>query len=494
MTAVDSGRDPAQADPHRAPEGAGSAGPSVAAARPSVGAVEPSPAGPVAPQDGALLMAPDVITSGERAFRWRYVTSFWDTMMDVRARYGDVVRVPGSFMQNGVITSHPDHVKSLFSARSSQATTMASESPIRPVMGPNSVVTANPPSHTRQRKLLMPMFHGDAIKNYHDAILDITERTISSLPVGRPIALSRPIADITLDVIMAGIFGVREIRHASEVEREVKRALQRLMTVSASPLVRLSELRVNISDVPTGPLKWLVAPVDQAVYNIIAARRADARLEDKVDILSVLLKTETEDGQTLSDHEIRDELISLLVAGHDTTATTLTWAWERLLRTPQAHEQLIDAARSAGTAEPAKDAIENTLNETMRVRPVIPIIGRRVAVPWQLGDVIVEAGTPIMMSTLLLHHRDDLYPDPMTFAPERWDGHTPSSSTWLPFGGGSRRCLGATMAMAEMRTVLERTAARLDMHVEEEPPERPIIRNVTMLPNRGGRVVIDNIR
>ncbi|HEU4658419.1 MAG TPA: cytochrome P450, partial [Capillimicrobium sp.] len=166
---------------------------------------------------------------------------------------------------------------------------------------------------------------------------------------------------------------------------------------------------------------------------------------------------------------------------------SLAWAWERLLRTPDAHERLVEAVRSG---EGAEEAIEATITETMRSRPVVPIVGRRVKLPWRLGDYAVPADTPVLISILLLHHREDLYPEPFAFRPERWDGHKPGTYEWIPFGGGIRRCLGATLAMAEQRIVLREMARRLDLVAADPEPERALHRNVTMIPARGATVVV----
>ncbi len=189
----------------------------------------------------------------------------------------------------------------------------------------------------------------------------------------------------------------------------------------------------------------------------------------------------------LSDQELRDELVTLLLAGFETTANSLAWTWERLLRTPDAHEALLGAVRSG---EAADERVEATIVESMRCRPVVPIIGRRVGVPWRLGDYVVPAGSAVSISTLLLHHREDLYPEPFAFRPERWLARKPGTYEWIPFGGGTRRCLGATLAMAEQRVVLAAMARRLELQADRPEPEHAQHRNVTMIPARGARVIV----
>jgi cytochrome P450 len=195
---------------------------------------------------------------------------------------------------------------------------------------------------------------------------------------------------------------------------------------------------------------------------------------------------ETEEGGRLTDAEIRDELLTLVLAGHETTANSLAWAWERLVRAPEAHERLVSAVRENDDAE---EVVEQTITETMRSRPVVPIVGRRVKLPWRLGEYGVPAETPVLVSILLLHHNEEIYSEPFEFQPERWVDRKPGTYEWLPFGGGIRRCLGAALAMAEQRVVLTATARRLDLVAADPAPERALHRNVTMIPAHGARVI-----
>ena len=240
-------------------------------------------------------------------------------------------------------------------------------------------------------------------------------------------------------------------------------------------------------DEPVALTKVGLNLLDRPTYAVIARRRVADDLGERRDILSQLLLARTEDGEELSDREVRDELLTLVLAGHETTANSLAWAWERLVRTPQAHDRLREAVRSG---EGAEAEVEATIFETMRSRPVVPIVGRRVMEPWRLGPYAVQADTPILVSILLLHHREDLYPEPFEFRPERWAGRKPGTYEWIPFGGGTRRCLGATLAMAEQRVVLEAMARRLDLEAADPEPERARHRNVTMIPAHGATVVV----
>jgi cytochrome P450 len=339
----------------------------------------------------------------------------------------------------------------------------------------------------RQRKLLLPSFHGEAIARYTAMISEATEREIDSWPLGRPFALAPRMQAITLDVIMAGIFGIEGRPRPGTAEHGLRLAIKNLVAASTWPVAQLAELMNIGRDEPVGLTKLGLAAIDAPTYAAIRARRGAADLDSRTDIMSLLLRAETEDGERLTDRELRDELLTLVLAGHETTANSLAWTWERLVRTPEAHERL-RAAVDAGGEEAAAE-IEAVITEGMRARPVIPMIGRRVTVPWRLGEYVVGADTPITMSILLLHHREDVYPEPFAFRPERWHGRKPGTYEWIPFGGGIRRCLGAALAMAEQRVVLEAMVRRLDLVAADPEPERAVHRNVTMIPAHGARVV-----
>jgi cytochrome P450 len=405
-----------------------------------------------------------------------------------RRELGDIFRMPG-ITEEVVITGHPDHVRSLFTAKPEIAPTLAAESPLRPIVGPNSVLTSIGPRHMRQRKLLLPSFHGEAIARYTEMIVAAAEREIDSWPVGEAFPVAPRMQAITLDVIMSGIFGIEGRPAPGTPEHALRRAVRGLTRFSSTRIAQIGELMNVTSNEPVGMMRFSLGFLDRPTYAVIAARRAATDLEERHDILSLLLQARTEGGEALTDSELRDELITLVLAGHETTANTLAWAWERLVRSPAAKERFVEAVRF-GDEEESAEAIESVIVESMRARPVIPITGRRAMVPWRLGAYEVPARTPVLISVLLLHHREDLYPDPFAFRPERWTDRKPGTYEWLPFGGGIRRCLGAALAMAEMRAVLREISLRLDLEADRPEPERALHRNVTMIPSRGGRVVV----
>ena len=372
---------------------------------PPEGVAPASPAGP-APDDGRPPSLPPA-TSLPRALQTlRFSVRQIEFVFRARRELGEVFRMRGVTDRDAlVVTSHPDHVKSLFTAKPEQAPSLTGESPLRPIVGPNSVLTAIGPRHMRQRKLLLPPFHGEAVQRYVEMIADVAEREVERWPLGKPFALAPRMQAITLDVIMAGIFGVEGRPVPGTPEHRLRRAIRVIVDLSTRPEAQVAELLNTGRDEPVGVVRAVLAYLDRHVYAVIASRR---RAERGSDILSLLLDAETEDGERMTDRELRDELLTLVLAGHETTANSLAWTFERLLRTPPAYDRLRESVRAGEGA----DYVEATIHEGMRSRPVIPIIGRNVTVPWQLGDYRLPAGSSVLVSILLLHHREDVYPDP----------------------------------------------------------------------------------
>jgi cytochrome P450 len=448
-----------------------------------VGEAPPSPAGP---SDEPGVRLPPSLPLSRALQTLHFSIRQIEFVFRARRELGDVFLLRGAIDDDlDAITCHPDHVRSLFTAKPEDAPSLTGESPLRPIVGPNSVLTAVGPRHMRQRKLLLPPFHGGAVERYTAMIAEAADREIDSWPTGAPFALAPRMQAITLDVIMAGIFGIEGSPAEGTPEYGLRQTIRRAVNLSTRPEAQLFELLNLGSDEPVGPTRLFLSQLDRHMYAVIEARRASA--EQRTDILSLLLEAETEDGERLTDQELRDELLTLVLAGHETTANSLAWAFERLLRHPAAYDRLRAVARSDDDPD---GYLEATIHETMRSRPVIPIIGRRVKVPWQLGEYRMPAGSAILMSILLLHHREDVYPDPFAFRPERFVGRKPGTYAWIPFGGGIRRCLGAALAMAEQRVVLGAIARRTDLEAPDPRPEHARHRNVTMIPAGGARVVM----
>jgi cytochrome P450 len=451
------------------------------------GAAPHSPAGPVDPGRGVRM--PPVLPMPRFLQTVRFGMRPLSFNLAARRDLGDVWQVQLLTREEPfVVTSHPDHVRSLFTAKPADAPSLTGESPLRPILGPNSVLTSVGDRHLRQRKLLLPPFHGEAVQRYVAMISQVAEREIDRWPVGHPFALAPRMQAVTLDVIMGGIFGIEGTPARGTAEYRLRQTLRRLLRISTHPLWQLVELR-NVGRVEArGILRAAVDLLHRRLYDTIRTRREEGTKAGRTDVLSLLLEARDEDGRPLTDEELRDELLTLVLAGHETTANSLAWTFERLLRTPAAYDRLRDVCRSDG--EDADDYVEATVYEGMRVRPVIPIIVRMAKPPWQLGDYVLPAKTPIAVSIVALHHREDVYPDPHAFRPERFVDSKPGTYTWVPFGGGIRRCLGAALAMAEQRVVLRAIARRTDLVAPDSASEEARQRNVTMIPRHGCRVFV----
>jgi cytochrome P450 len=446
--------------------------------------------GPLSGEEAATLPRPPMVRLSATGQLLRFSQRQIEFVFGARRRLGPVfslhtMNIPAA------VTGLSDDVRSLFTAKPQETPSLAARSALRAYVGPNSVLTATGERHMRQRKLLLPPFHGEAIKRYMRAITEATEREIDRWPLNREIALAPRMQAITLDVIMAGIFGIEGRPNRRTAEHSVRAMTKRGLRVEGTGPIQIAELMSVRRKEPFGLLKFIGSLPNRGFYGLIEQRRRAEDLDERRDILSLLLQARTEEGEALTNEELRAELLALVLAGHETTAHSLAWAWERLTHNPLALERLCEAVRTDADAEVV---IEQTITETMRSRPVLPLIGRRVKRPWRLGPYAVPAGTPVMISILLLHHQEDVYPDPFEFRPERWIDRKPGTYEWLPFGGGIRRCIGSSLAMAEQRAVLEAMARRLDIEAADPAPERAMHRNVTMVPSRGARVVVRSRR
>jgi cytochrome P450 len=333
----------------------------------------------------------------------------------------------------------------------------------------------------RQRKLLLPSFHGERVRRYGELIRRITEREMETWPVGRPFALRPHTQRITLDVILTAVFGIRDPARLVVARRVVDEFARRSHAVLLFPVLRRRLGRFS----PQARFERARNALDGLVFAEIAARRSEAGGSEQDDVLSLLLGASHEDGTPMSDTELRDELVTMIGAGHETTATALAWAVERLVRTPAALARLRE---SLATGE--DDYLEAVIKETLRTRPVITDVARKLTRPVDIGGYRLPTGTFVLAAIIAIHHRADLYPDPWEFRPERFLEGQGEGYTWIPFGGGVRRCLGAAFAQYEMRIVLRTIFERADVRAATARPERLRPRNITLAPGRGARIVL----
>jgi cytochrome P450 len=402
-------------------------------------------------------------------------------MRNAHRRYGDVFRISFPSFKNMVYVADPAIVKQVFAgdARRFHAGE-ANASVLEPAVGPSSVLTLDEDEHMRQRKLLLPPFHGDAIRRYGDLIREITEREIESWPVGQPFALRDHTQRITLDVILRAVFGVRDPQRFALAQRLVDEFAKRSHAIVLFPFMRRRLGRFS----PMVRFERSRDALDTFIYEEIADRRRQADSE-RDDVLSLLLRATHEDGSPMSDRELRDELVTVIGAGHETTATGLAWAIERLVRTPRVLARLRDSLAAGG-----EEYLDAVVKETLRTRPVITDVARKVTAPTEIAGYQLPAGTYVLPAILVIHHREDLFSDPLEFRPERFLEGQGEGFTWIPFGGGVRRCIGAAFAQYEMRIVLSAILGRADLRAADPEPERMRPRNITLAPHRGTRVVL----
>jgi cytochrome P450 family 135 len=385
-----------------------------------------------------------------------------------------------------VLVSDPASLKTVFTAPPDVAPSGAANSPVAPVMGPHSVIVLTGPEHMRQRKLLLPPFHGARMREYEQVIVEATRNDMASWPIGRPMRLLPRTRAITLEVILRAVFGVE----AERMDR-VREAVKALM-IPANPLLVLRiALRTPSLQRPGGEFGAALDRLDEVLYEELARRRAQPDLAERTDILSLLMQAHDEDGQAMSDDELRDELVTLLLAGHETTATSVAWAIERLVRHPDKLERLvaeIDAYPDGG-----EEYITAVANETLRVRPVVPIVARMLKDELQVGPYAMPAGTRVAPSIWLTNRNPRVYDRPDDFEPERYLGGAPETFSWIPFGGGIRRCIGASFAQLEMklilRTVLGELSPSLPRYGRRRSGEWIRRRAITLVPSAGARVV-----
>lgn len=408
-------------------------------------------------------------------------------MLRQRERFGDVFTFDFITGFPLVVLSDPEDVKTVFTGSAEVMHAGEANVVLEPIVGSNSVLLLDERRHLRERRLLLPPFHGDRMRRYGEIMEEAVEREVSTWREGETMALLERMQAITLEVIMRAVFGVDS---GAEMER-LRELLVRMLALTTDPGRLLAGLFFGVdSDRVVSGREAALGPVDRELFRIIAEHREDPALEEREDILSMLLLARDEDGEPMSDAELRDELMTLLLAGHETTASTLSWAFERLVHEPEVMERLVAEVRE-GDGDRYTEAV---IQETLRLRPVIPMVVRVITEPVTVGQgrFRLPAGSRVAPSILLVHLREDIYPDPFGFRPERFLESPPGTYTWIPFGGGMRRCIGASFAQFEMRAVLRGVLRAVDL-APAGGPERISRRAITLVPRRGGRVRVERV-
>ena len=398
-------------------------------------------------------------------------------MVRAQERYGDTFTMRIGTEPPWVMLAHPDAIREVFTGDPEVLHAGKANLILRPLVGHASVLLLDGPQHLRQRKLMLPPFHGARMAGYRDMVAAIAREHVARWPRGTSLSLAPRMQAITLDVVLQVIFGVGAgSARLDELRDRLRTMLARVF--SGSALIAMTTIGPQRVERARLFARWL-APVDALLREQIAERRA----APGDDVLSLLLAARHEDGSAMTDDELRDELVTLLVAGHETTATALSWTVERLTRTAGGW----DALRAGGVAY-----AEAAAKEALRLRPVLPVVVRNLQRPATIAGVDLPAGTVVAPSIYLVHRRADIYPDPAAFRPERFLGDAPQGGTytWIPFGGGVRRCLGAAFALMELRVVLAELGQALDAAAVDPRSEGTRRRSITMVPARGAEVVL----
>jgi cytochrome P450 family 135 len=438
-------------------------------------------AGAVGVDNGGMATAPPGPRYPRPLQSARFLLTEHRLLERCRRRYGDVFAVNTWPFHPLVVVADPAEIRRIFTGEPAELHAGEGNGVLGPLVGPHSVLMLDEDEHLRRRKLLLPPFHGERMRVYGDVMRDLAHAEVDSWPIGTPFPVLPAMQRLTLRIILRTVFGMDEGARMLELER----ALIRLMR-DAARVMLVPQLQRNLGAwSPQGRFERTRAGVDRMLFAQIAARREHGG--EGEDVLSLLLAARDEDGRPPSDAELRDHLVTLLVAGHETTATTLGWTFERLVRHPEALARASAEAR-AGEGHAYLDAV---VQESQRVRPVIGYAMRTLKAPMRVGGYDVPAGATLGSSITLVHRRPDLYPDPHAFRPERFEGRKPETYSWIPFGGGVRRCLGAAFAAFEMRQVLGATLARCELRPADTRPEPRKRKAITHFPGRGATVVLE---
>jgi cytochrome P450 len=446
------------------------------------GAATASTAGaspPARPPASALPPGPRLPKAAQTL---RFIRRPVDMFESCVAQFGDAFTLRLYGPGDVVVISDPPSLKKLFAADRVNTIAPGRNIILQPLLGARSVLLLpGGEEHLRRRKLMLPPFHGERMRAYESVIAAATEREIDRWPLGEPFALHPSMQAITLEVIVRAVFGVEDAGRREELRENL---VEILATTQSPAAIGFASRRLR----RVWPWRRIAARVERAdeiLAQEIAHRRSDPALPEREDILSMLVAARFEDGSGMDDGEIRDQLMTLLMAGHETTATSLAWAFDLLFQRPDALERL--GAETDGEDSAYLDAV---VDETLRLRPVVPFTGRQLGTPAELSGHELPEGAVVLAAIYLAHMREDAYPDARSFRPERFLGDGPQTYSWIPFGGGTRRCLGAAFAQFEMKVALRTILRRAVLRPATDGPEPIVRRNVTFAPQHGTPAIL----
>lgn len=403
-------------------------------------------------------------------------------MDETAARYGEIFTLKVRRGRPWVFLTNPEHAKQVFTTSAELMRAGAGEANplLEPLLGKTSVMLRDEPTHMQERKRLLPSFHGSRMQAYGEMMADVARREVRGWPLGEPFPLWPRMQAISLEVVMRAVFGDIEGERMEELRRRLV-----VLTNWVNEPRRLAMLAAfGQRSLTSNPgFRRVMRPVEEQVLDEVRRRRADPSLARPDDMLTMLEQAYGEDGSPMSDKKLRDELVTLLSDGP--TATSLSWAFERLLRHPEMLARLLEEVQ-AGEREDYLDAV---VKETLRLCPAVPVVMRRLVEPMEIDGYRIPADTIVAPCVYLMHRRPDLYDDPERFLPDRFlDGRAPTYS-WIPFGGGVRRCVAASFAPLEMRRVIQTVLEEVELRPAISGSEGPTRSSVSFAPDGGATVI-----
>ncbi len=404
-----------------------------------------------------------------------------------RRRYGKRITVQIPLQPPFVLLADPGDIKEVFTAPPEVLHPGKGARVLEPMLGRNSVILLDEAAHLEQRKLLLPAFHGERMQRLTGEMTAMAEREVGSWPRGKPVQLHPRLQRLTLEIILRAVFGLER----GERFEQLRDILTGVLAFGENPLSVLPAAQRHARWIP--PMRRfqrLLTQADALIFGLIDERRAEGD-SGREDVLAMLLQARHDDGSAMSAQELRDELVTALTAGHETTASQLAWAFETLARHPEVCERLRAEVESGDSDE----YLTATIHEILRRRPVLPNAEPRLVMePITIGPYRYPRGVALLASAFLVHHDAEIYPEPYAFRPERFVGAAPGTYTWIPFGGGRRRCLGASFALQEMKIVLRTVLGRCELGPGGTRPEGTGRRSITFSPDRGASVVLRDRR
>ena len=421
--------------------------------------------------------------------------------------YGDIIKVGGDNSPPFVYVGNPEAIQQIFSVPPDLLESgRGNRGVLKYLLGNNSLLMLDGASHQRQRKLLMPPFHGERLRSYSQVICQITAEVTSQWQPGQSLRIRKVTQDIALRVILRVVFGLAPGERAQQLRQLISPLLDSFASPLSSSMLFFPFLRKDWGSLsPWGRFLSLKKQVTQLIYEEIQERRVQLAENSESDscrddILTMLMQARDEAGQSLSDEELHDQLMTLLLAGHETTASALVWAFYWIHHLPEVRQQLLSELDALG-ANPEPQAIANlpylsaVVAETLRIYPIFPGLFLRILkVPLEIAGYQFPAGTALMPSVYLVHHREELYPEPQQFRPERFLERSYSASEYLPFGGSNRRCIGSALAQLEMKLVIATILSRFQLQLKSTKAVKPVRRGLTLAPPLSLEMLVAGLR